>query len=115
MTRRKARGAHAPTRRVRPGLLVVCVLALVATAGIRVASGEDEGTGTGIDAVEVAPVATTAPRPEGVAPDPPERNPFGTPGGPATSAEGPGVEGPGAETDETVDAEEAVARIAPGG
>jgi hypothetical protein len=81
--------SHRSRRTARPGLLAVCAVALVATAGIRVAGG-DEDPGPGGAVVDVAPTEVPDVRPVGVDPDgAPDRNPFGTPGGPATVATDP--------------------------
>jgi hypothetical protein len=124
---RRSRPTRGSTRRVRPGLLVVCALALVATAGVRVAGGDD-GAPAG-DGADLAPatVETTTTRPAGAPPEAPDRNPFGTPGGPATSpdpdgelgTEDPAVDGAtddaGGTEDTAVDGGDVASRIAPGG
>jgi hypothetical protein len=115
-----ARRSRRGDRRARPGVLVACALALVATAGIRVAGGGDEATPDGGTIVDVATTVAADGRPEGVdAGAVPERNPFGTPGGPATAPDPSDVPSSGDTVDpssvDTVDATDVAARVAPGG
>ena len=116
MARGSRRGAHRPVRRVRPGLLVICAVALLATAGIRVVGSGDDAEPPGGAPIGAPVVATTTPRPAGVD-GAPDRNPFGTPGGPATSVDPETVVDPGAagEPAAVVDpVDDVAARVAPG-